>query len=713
MPRKASTTNLNFRPRARLLQLLGDELIGSPRLAVFELVKNAYDADANLAQVVIRNIDDLAAKITVSDDGVGMTLDTIRDIWLVPAHDHRERQRIAGQRTKKNRLPLGEKGLGRFAAHKLGDKITLVTKAANSPECVLSIDWATLVKQVALADATVKVRERVPRVFKDGSTGTRLTVSDLRQQWTRGDVRRLHRQITSISSPFIQRSNDFVAKLSVPDHPEWLEDLPDTTELLRRAPWYYRFDIHQGQFNWHYRFRRIPAINVQSRTVSADDEPLLINVSDICDDEKKFKRRRPCVADPSIFLGIGRIRGNLFVFDRDKALLSRQGEQRLIENFLDLNGGIRVYRDGIRVYNYGESDDDWLGLDLRRVNDPSFRISRNIVVGAVELKLADSTGLREKTSREGFVENEAFRRFRAIVDGALTPLLAERKLDKDRLRRITGPAFTPKTDSIKGSLGQLRKVARRHKIDDKFEPIIKKIERNYQEFRETMIRAGATTIGITLVFHEVEQGVRSLCQMIEAQSSSASLQRRARDVSDLLSSFTDLVRKGKRKDNSLNELIKRVCTINRIRFSKHQIDLHAPAMDSDSRQVMANFVFGNALGALNNLIDNAVYWLQVRWPHGRHSSFRKIYININLDLDDGPAIVVADNGPGFKDKPDEVTRPFFTRRPEGMGLGLYYANMVMELNDGTLAFPTPQDADVPDIFTGAVVALIFPARDTR
>ena len=701
------TLSLAFRPRARLLQLLGDELIGSPRLAVFELVKNAYDADAQFVEVVVEDIDSSAATIIVTDDGSGMTLAAIRDIWLVPAHDHRERQRAAGRRTVKNRLPLGEKGLGRFAAHKLGDEITLVTRAAQSLECVLSIDWTALVRHHDLSDATVKVRERTPRVFKGESTGTQLTISKLRQHWTRGEVRRLQRQVTSISSPFFRRSDDFCPTLLVPDHPEWLEDLPDTVDLLRRAPWHFSYSFDDGHFDWHYRFRRIPAIKLQPRRADADDQPLLVNPSDIRDDETR-RRRRPVVADSSMSDGIGRVKGDLYVFDRDKEVLARQGEARLIETFLDQNGGVRVYRDGIRVYNYGEVGDDWLGLDLSRVNDPSVRISRNIVVGAIELSLEDSPLLKEKTNREGFVENDAFRRFRATVRGALTPLMAERKLDKDKIRLLTAPGKAPETAPISGPLAQLRRAARRHGLEGEFEPIVAKVERHYQEFRETMVRAGTTTIGIALVFHEVEQGVRGLCQMIEAGRKPSALRRRARELTSLLSAFTDLARKGERKENSLNELIRRVRNINQIRFRKHQVILDAPALEDDSIEATAEFVFGNALGALNNLIDNAIYWLQVRWPDDQHSPDRRIYVNINFDLGDGPAVVVADTGPGFSDEPNVMTRPFFTRRPEGMGLGLYYANIVMELGDGTLVFPSAQDADLPEGFDGAVVALLFP-----
>ena len=96
------------------------------------------------------------------------------------------------------------------------------------------------------------------------------------------------------------------------------------------------------------------------------------------------------------------------------------------------------------------------------------------------------------------------------------------------------------------------------------------------------------------------------------------------------------------------------------------------------------------LGALNNLIDNSLYWLRVRWPDRPpdiESSKRRLFLGASRDLAEGPAIVVADNGAGFQDTPEHVTRPFFTRKPGGMGLGLYYANLAMELNGGRLAFP--------------------------
>ena len=81
---------------------------------------------------------------------------------------------------------------------------------------------------------------------------------------------------------------------------------------------------------------------------------------------------------------------------------------------------------------------------------------------------------------------------------------------------------------------------------------------------------------------------------------------------------------------------------------------------------------------------------------------------MSYDFEGGPAIVVADNGTGFQgDDPENLVRPFFTRKPEGMGLGLYYANLAMELNGGCLVFPQHREVEIPDEFDGASVALIF------
>ena len=707
--------DLPFRPRARLLQLLGDELIGSPRLAIFELVKNAYDADAGLVRVALENIARPNASIVVEDDGDGMTLETIRDIWLVPGHDHRAQQRAALRRTHRGRLPLGEKGLGRFAAHKLGNRIEVVTRARERPECVVSINWAELIRRESLSDAMVRVTERTPIVFRGSQAGTCITISELREKnWTRGEVRRLHRQIASISSPFERRSDEFSPWLEVPGHEDWVTGVLDVDALLKRAPWKFQFQFNSGHFEWKYRFRGVTGIELERRSFDQAKQPLLIqregDVDELgVDQGQRRARPRPIRADASLADGIGPVEGEFYVFDRDPAILSRLGESQFIKTYLDDNGGIRVYRDGIRVYNYGEPGDDWLGLDLRRVNTPARKVSRNIVVGAVELSLASSQGLKEKTNREGFVENQALSRLKQIVLGALTPLEVEREKDKNSIRRLVRGGRDIEARRIRQPLKQLRAAARRRGVGDELEPLIDKVERDYDELRESMLRAGLSGVGLAVIFHEVEHGVRALCDQIEVDGEHEAVRTRARELAGILEGFADLLRKGRRRRNSLNGLVRRVRDINRVRFRKHGVRLVCPTLEDDAPEVKSSFVFGLALGALNNLLDNAFYWLRARWPdEDVRAPGRAIYLDVSLELADGPAIVIADTGPGLLDTPDDLTRPFFSRRPEGMGLGLYYANLVMELGDGRLTFPGREEAEVPSEFDGAVLALIFP-----
>ena len=391
-----------FRPRARVLQLLGDELIGSARLAVFELVKNAYDADAN--EIVVRL--DLASAqeptITVTDDGEGMTLDVLRSVWLVPGDDHRQKQRLADQRTVRHRrLPLGEKGLGRFAVHKLGNRITLVTRARDADECVVDIDWNELIEQPFLDEAPVNIQIRRPEVFAGEKTGTRIEVQHLRADWSRGEVRRLHNQITSICSPFEEPSG-FRAALYVPGRERWVDDLPDVSEILDRAIWKFSFRIHNDRFDWSYEFRQVPGFRLDGRIVEKSGDRLKLP-SRSGDDRMEKK----VVADASVFEGIGPVAGEFYVYDRDQEVRRRVPNIRLLETYLDETGGVRVYRDGIRVYNYGERGDDWLGLDLRRVNVPTRRISNNIILGAIHLSLKEFDQPRREDQSGGFRRERA------------------------------------------------------------------------------------------------------------------------------------------------------------------------------------------------------------------------------------------------------------------------------------------------------------------
>lgn len=709
-----------FRPKARILRLLGDELIGNQRLAIFELVKNAYDADAEEVVVTLAGLGTPGASITVRDDGDGMGETTIRDVWFVPGADHRDRQRKEGRRSERfNRLPLGEKGLGRFAVHKLGERIRLVTRAIDDPvERVVEIDWDKILGDGYLEDLQLQVTKREPITFSGSTHGTEVVIEGLRQdEWTRGDLRRLYRQVTSICSPFTAE-REFSVELKLPGREADLSGLPTVGEILRKALWHYTFSLdEQGRFTWTYEFiNRLVGADLADRTVSGTLESLQLDdqADEAAEEAMTRKQRRgreskSVVVDADFLKGIGPLEGEFFVFDRDKEVLARMAESDLMTRYLNENGGIRVYRDAIRVYNYGERGDDWLGLDLRRVNQPTMRVSRNVVLAAINLSLEHSTELLEKTNREGFVESDAYRRLRRIVLASLAALEAERQSDKDRLRQILGKKGGIERFDASPPFQALRREAKRIHADKELEPFINRIEAEFEALKDTVVHVGFSGIGLAVVFHEIDRGIRELLAAFKAGGERPALERKAMDLSLLLDGFSTLLRRSGRKPMRASELIRQARDISVARFRYHQVALHCPVLDDPSQDFEAVMARELMVGALTNLIDNAIYWLRVRWPDlpDGEPLLRKIHIGTSLDVEGGPAIIVADNGPGFRDLPELLTKPFFTRRPDGMGMGLYYVKLAMELSGGSVQFPSAADVGLPEGYDGAVIALVF------
>lgn len=713
---ESQSTEETFRPRARLLQLLGDQLIGSPRLALFELVKNAYDADATHVSVQMKKLDSRAdAEIIVQDNGSGMSMTTLRDIWLVPGHDHKALMRASNSRTRKGRLPLGEKGVGRFAVHKLGDRVEVITRELDSAECVMTIDWNDIAKAEFLDAVNIKIETRKPRVFIGSEHGTRVRVSSLRgNDWTRGEVRRLTRQITSISSPFSNGPSDFVAEISVEDQPKWLDDLPDTSTIIDSAPWEFKFTLCENVFEWRYSFKGIPGVKLSPRSINKKELGLLLNSADLPDSDRLQiqghpKGQKAIRSTTDLTSGIGDISGTVYVFDRDKDLMAKMGRSQSVQNYLDENGGMRVYRDGMRVYNYGEPGDDWLGLDLRRVNSPSKRISNNILVGSIALDLNSSSSLVEKTNREGFVENDALTRLRAIILGAINSFEAERNKDKTSLRKLLSKDKLSLGRSIEKPLEKINLIAKQFGLDKEINPLVARAQQSYNDMRDIMLRAGVSGMSLVIVYHEIDHGVRLLQKMAEHEGDPQKIRRQARDLVAVLDSFGDMIRRGATASHDIRKVANRAADLSSVRFENHGIDFQIIDNPEVALEDMSAVIpFGLVMGAITNLIDNSIYWLSARWPEPSGTSQRKIYMNVVPDMfPEGPTLVIADNGPGLADDLGDAIEPFFTRRPDGIGVGLYYTNLIMETIGGRLDHLANADASVPSEYDGTILALTF------
>ncbi|MGO9953777.1 MAG: ATP-binding protein [Dissulfurispiraceae bacterium] len=409
-----------FKARAHLLKLLGDELIGDDRLAVFELVKNAYDADATEVDLLLK-LDGEQPKIIITDNGTGMSQKILLDKWLeIGTDSKRGKNRVRSP--KFGRMPLGEKGVGRLAVHKLGAMLSLNTRAEGHPEYRIHIDWPDLIgSSKYLDEASIRVHELPePKYFKDGTTGTRIAVTELyTTDWSRRHIRSLKKMVTSLVSPFVEDSG-FNVQLRVPGREEEIEDILDVKDVLDRAIWIYEFAIDKkGVFGWHYHFTPPSAFRSLRKGSSEGIEQLeLLPVKGegiLREKEDKDK----LFLTPRDLNGIGPITGRFYVYFRRREVLNAQGAYQQIVSYLDEQTGVRIYRDGVRVFNYGEPGEDWLGLNADRINKPGKKIGTDSIIGTIELDLSRSQLLKEKTNREGFDENETFRRLRIIIQSVV------------------------------------------------------------------------------------------------------------------------------------------------------------------------------------------------------------------------------------------------------------------------------------------------------
>ncbi len=686
-------TELPFRPRARLLLLLGDQLIRDPGIAVLELVKNAYDADSPNAKVIMKEFDNLEkGKIIIEDAGTGMDFRTITEVWLEPGTDYRADQQIIKQRTEiYNRLPLGEKGVGRFAAHKLGNIIKLTSRMQGKPEIFVEINWDEFnepydnekKQKKYLADIPITIEERPPQYFKEEKTGTHIEIVGLRNVWSRRMVRDLARSVNSICSPFDQEG-DFKVDLELPGNEDLLKGLLKIVDVLDFSLFRANCTLTGRKLSYNYNFIPYSEMEkVRSRTSKFNGK----NALDLPVDLSIHK--------------IGKVNLDLYIFDREPRILALGvTDKKGLQNFLDINGGVRVYRDGIRVYDYGEPDNDWLGLGGRRVNVPAKRISNNIIIGAVSLDHGQSQSLIEKTNREGFVDNVAFQSLKEDIEFSIKQIEAERNKDKNRIRL----AYSSKKvkEPVLEDLSELREIISDKGLEEELGIYIDRIEADFVLIRDRYLLSASSGLSLSVVIHEVEKSIDELAHAVITENASIRVKNLARHIAELIEGFAALYKKTGNRVEKASNMISRALFNTELRLKYHKISVTNYSDQSDFESKCSRRL---TISTIMNLIDNSIWWVDNKW--GDVEGKKRIFIGTSNEFSKGPAIVIADNGPGFQDPYEYLIEPFISRKPDGMGLGLHIADQVMKTQGGWLVFPDKKEITLPRGFNGAIVALVF------
>lgn len=719
-----NSTKIPFKARAHLLKLLGDQLIGNDRLAVFELVKNAYDANATEVNVLL-DLDSDPPKIQIKDNGFGMDFDTIETKWMeLGTNSKRGNNRI---RTPKPllRLPLGEKGVGRLAVHKLGTKLKLITKSEESPEYLIDIDWPSLIESSEyIHNAEVSIIENTSPVEFVKSTGTMLEVTGLHKiDWSRGDVRALAKLINSLISPF-DTVSDFKVVLHVPGRESWLKGLLEVDEILDRSIWRYDFEINkEGDFSWTYAFTPPGKFkSVAKNIISEKKDALELLESPFIhtDDDNKTGRPDCLILHQDMLSGIGTIKGQCYFYYLRNEVVGVGGNIQTIKKYLKDQTGIRVYRDGIRVFNYGEPGDDWLALNPKRINNPTATLGTNSIIAGISINQEEShdpkgvDGLQEKTNREGFDENATYLTFRWIVSSAFEKFFNLHRKDREEIDRYLGDIRDTKKPSPDATFDKIiedvKVVVNKHGLEKELGKKVDYISTEYRRMRDVTI-SSAKGLNLAVIFHEVEREILSLNRSIIKGESTEILRQLSEHLVSLLEGFQPLLRRNQQETFGISKVINNTISPMQRRFKHHGIVVSSPVLTGEDANFTITTPYGLVMASLQNLIENSMYWSRLKAEKEKTDKPPAIGIFTLPDwFEEGPAIVVADNGAGFSLSAEDAVKPFITDRPGGAGLGLYFVELVMENIGGRLLLLTPDELELPAAYDGAAVVMLFKKR---
>lgn len=698
-----------FKMTARVLAHLGEDLIKDESIALLELVKNSYDAGATKC-VVDFNFDIFGSliEISISDNGSGMSLDTIENIWLVIGTDNKKNKLISH---RQGRLPLGEKGIGRLGVHKLGNDIKLYSKHSDENEVYVSIDWSKLAESKDIDDFKIDYGYSSDSHFFDKQTGTKIIVRNLKGEWNRRKLRSVFRDLTTLNSPFSEKSDSF--EVLVSSNNNVFSGLPNL-EAIKNAGLYYGHCTLEGSIitEFSYEFKPWNVLDkIKSRSLTALDEyekVLIHNVEVETETGKVVKREKRLDLNE---YNIGRVQFDVIMYEKDSSVFSLLNiEKKGLNDYLKENSGIRVYRDNMRVFDYGEPGNDWLSIDKRRLSRSGGSISNSLLLGSVMLDRISSYGLREKTNREGFIEDEAYFAFVDAISYVMDLFIQQRNQDRMNLMSIykTGKNVT---EPVIGELSEVISIVKEKVPEEKDQhqilTYLYRIESQYNEVRDTLIHSASIGINLGGAIHELEKQMAALKSCAEA-GNIFKVKEIIPVLETIIANYSSMMLKSEIQKINISQIVGKVIEYNRFRFQDHAIRLFSNYRKVD---MMAKLSKTETISALTNLVDNSIYWV----CRSRIED-RMIYLYVTESFREGfVTVAVCDNGPGFKIAPELAVRAFVSGKPlnAGMGFGLYITHETMKQLNGHMDILSNCDIELPSNVVDkgidkAIVALSFP-----
>jgi len=706
-----------FKPYARLMNVLGDQLITDKKVAVIEIIKNCYDADAEKVQVRFFNMqnyeldyltDDKLPYIEIEDDGDGMILDIIKDVWLRPATPNKLDKKIRKQNnTKKGRVIQGEKGIGRFAIHKLGEKIELYTKALEQNEVKLEIDFTeydpdktnlfNLHKSYKLLEEVNNswyVNDPPEEIKKE--KGTLIRIYNLREKWKDDDFEELYKSIQRLIPPVdnnaktlgISFKQDFNVSLYCDTNIYVSEDTTSFVDIIERAQFTMIGEVSENGI-LKFEYKSTSPLRKFTKEVN------LLSKESLSQFGYPHKTIEEWFGKHKKKLDCGGFKFSFYAFNlnsRDKTILTKDVENFIKQNF------VYLLRDGVRVYPFGEKGYDWLDLDkLRAQKKAGDYISYNDLTGFVYIENDKNPLLKDSTNRQGLMNiNNAYEDFKRLVTQVTQILNVEKKIDENKTKIIKEKSFQDSNAIIIKSFNALKSEL--EKIDNKetlekatkFLSSVQKHTNTMKERMETIEDLAGLGMAVEKSSHDALMLLSKMRNNVKDFIIRARFQGYNND--ELISFLSELddnlifvydemqiiqpLFKNQRKsikNVSIHEIIEKV-----IKYFKRDLDGKINIKIIEDNDVIVKTNTGLILQILINILDNAIYWV-----NENESEYKEIIFKLDSK---NRTITIANNGPDIRDDATPlIFNEFFSLKSDGRGLGLYIVKEILLRIDGEIS----------------------------
>lgn len=408
-----SDKSVKFTVDSLLLYELGERLVTKNYIALAELVKNSYDADALKVTVVFLKASQVgsASELCIIDDGHGMTFQQVKDYWMRIATPNKLRNPISQRFGRKK---TGDKGIGRFACRRLAKKLILDSVARNDSTKQLEhtrveFDWA---KFQPGQDLTEIPSTYESEVISDGRIGLTLRLKGLNEVWTQRDFDVLRRQVLGLSAAGPIRRRGFEEDLGfeiILHATEFSMGKGKLADQVMTAGW--------GLLRGSVSSKGIAILKLEALEIGKAEFELPDSYAEI----------------PGVNFEIA-----IIIYSRDCIRDTSTLTLGLIDEIFEFWSGVRVFLDGFRVYPYGDPGDDWLEIDkdvakrIRPASETFRRVSESLVgvdhstvllehprnrnlIGRVFVSNLPEPILEVTMNREGFLESVAFQKLKMLI----------------------------------------------------------------------------------------------------------------------------------------------------------------------------------------------------------------------------------------------------------------------------------------------------------